>query len=79
MWICLDCYQLFEDPIPWEEHHGLDTPPYEQMSGSPCCCEAYSKAYQCDCCGDWITDDYFKVDGKRYCKDCCQYYILGSE
>ena len=79
MWICLDCYELFEDPVHWEERHGLETPPFEQINGSPCCYAAYTEAHRCGCCGKWISDDYFKIGDERYCQDCCQYYILGSE
>lgn len=81
MFICCDCGSSFHEPVQWEERHGLDTPPYEQLSGSPCCHGAYVKAFRCSCCDEWITtEDYIKTnDGERYCEDCFQHMKLGDE
>lgn len=71
MFVCLDCGEVFEEPVYWEETHGLDHGPYEQWSGCPKCGEAYVETYLCDCCNEWITWDYIETDdGKRYCDNC---------
>lgn len=79
MFVCLECGEIFEDPQYWEETHGLDHGPYEQWSGCPSCGGAYTKAFKCNCCDEWINDDYFEVDDKRYCKDCCRTVELKEE
>jgi hypothetical protein len=79
MLVCLDCGHVFEEPNSWQETHGLDIPPYEQMSGCPMCSGSYIEAYECDACGEWINDDYFIVGDERFCNDCCQRVELGSE
>ena len=80
MFVCLDCGRVFEDPIHWEETHGLDTPPYEHFTGCPYCGGAYTEAHRCDCCEEWIVDDYYKTDdGQRYCEDCIRKIRLGDE
>ena len=79
MYICLECRTLFEQPFEWEETHGLSTPPYQHLSGCPECYGGYVEAFECDCCGDWITDKYVKVDDKRYCEYCCTNYEVGDE
>lgn len=78
MFICTECFQLFEEPSHWEETHGLDAPPYEQMSGCPYCKGDYVKTYQCNSCGEWITTDtYVEVNDNRYCENC--YLIVSLE
>jgi hypothetical protein len=78
--VCKDCSHIFETPFQWEEKHGLDTPPYEPMSGCPICLSSYTVARQCDCCGDYITGNYIKIkDGARYCEDCYFTMELGDE
>lgn len=80
MYICLDCFRCFDEPQYWKETHGLDSPPYEQMSGCQFCGGAYVEAYECDCCGEWIRGDYIKTDnGERYCENCIRHYALGEE
>ena len=80
MFVCLECGETFDEPTHWEEKHGLNYGPYEQWSGSPCCKCAYSKAFECDCCGEWITGNYVKTDdGKRFCDNCIISYELGEE
>ena len=78
-YVCLDCGYVFDKPIVWVEKHGLDTPPYEQFNGCPKCGGAYTEAHKCDCCNEWITDDYIKVGDKRYCDNCYCHYELGEE
>ena len=80
LFICTECYKTFESPTRWEERHGLDTPPYEHFSGCPYCSGAYTEAFQCDCCGDWIGDSYIKTDnGLRYCDNCFRQMEFGDE
>lgn len=71
MFICLDCGYVFETPRRWAERHGLDTPPYEELSGCPKCYGDYSDAYECDCCGEYIDEDCAMTeDGLRLCDEC---------
>lgn len=80
MFVCLECGSLFSEPKHWSETHGLDTPPYEECSGSPCCSGAYIEAYTCSYCGDYITtENYVKIDCDRYCENCYNIYELGDE
>ena len=80
MFICLDCQHIFEDPVCYTNTHGLDTPPYEIYYGCPKCGGAYTRAYICDCCNEWIQGDYIKVgDHMRYCSECCRSMELGDE
>ncbi len=37
MFRCLECGELFKEPLEYEETHGLDTPPYEKMYVCPKC------------------------------------------
>lgn len=80
MWVCLNCGHTFSEPKLFVDMHGLDTPPYEEYNGCPQCGEAYTEAYVCDCCGEWIIDKYVKTeDGCRYCSECYFEYDLGDE
>ena len=81
LFVCIECGRTFEEPIYWEERHGLDSPPYEQYSGCPHCQGSYVEAYECDCCNKWITTEtYIKTeDNKRYCENCFCILNLGDE
>ena len=80
MFVCMDCGHLFETPYRWEERHGFDYGPFEQWSGCPRCKEAYTEAYQCDCCNEWITGPYIKLEsGERICENCYTTMELGDE
>lgn len=80
LFVCLECGKIFEQPVDYVEKHGLDTPPYEEFSGSPCCAGAYTEAHKCDCCGEWIVSSYVKInDGERYCEDCFSIKELDDE
>lgn len=80
MFICLDCHCVFEEPLEWQETHGLDSPPYETFSGCPKCYGSYVVAHRCDGCDEWIEGDYIKLeDGQRYCEDCFVHMRLGEE
>ena len=59
MFRCCECGNLFEEgeQAVWEERHGLDSPPYETMSGCPVCKGDYEEVHQCEECGDWHTED----------------------
>ena len=80
LFVCCDCGRIFEQPMNYRERHGLDTLPYEEFSGSPCCAGAYTEAHRCDCCSEWITGSYVKTnDGERFCENCIISYELGEE
>lgn len=71
-YVCCSCGEVFsEDEISrWTERHGLDYGG-ESWSGSPCCKEDYVKAYECDCCGEYInTDKYVEIGDEKYCWYC---------
>ena len=69
MYRCCECGNLFEEgeQAVWEETHGLDSPPYETMSGCHVCRGDYEQVYQCKKCGDWRSDDEL-YDG--WCEKC---------
>lgn len=80
--VCLECGNIFSEPTRWKEDRGecFGFPSYEEISGCPNCSGGYTKAYQCNCCGEWITGDYIKVeDGNRYCENCFMHMELGEE
>ena len=69
MFRCESCGNLFEEgeQAVWEEHHGLDSPPYEKLSGCPVCKGDYEEVHQCKNCGDWHSDDELY---EGWCEDC---------
>ena len=69
MYRCESCGNLFEEgeQAVWEETHGLDSPPYETMSGCPICKGDYEEVYQCKKCGDWHSESEI-YDG--WCEKC---------
>ena len=80
MFVCIECGRVFEEPVSWEEKHGLDSPPYEELTGCPYCYGAYTEAYRCVCCDEFISDNYIKTeDDKRYCNNCFTHMKLGEE
>ena len=79
MLVCLDCGHIFNEPTHYSESHGFDFGSYEEWNGCPKCSGAYTKAYKCNCCGKWITNDYVKIEDKRYCELCYQVYELDEE
>ena len=79
-YICLNCGSLFDEPKPFVERHGLDTPPYERWNGCPECGGAYTEAHGCDICGETIVMPYIKLaNGDRVCSRCYINYDLGEE
>jgi hypothetical protein len=80
MWVCVNCGHVFEEPACWDERHGFDHGPFERLSGCPRCFESYVEAHRCDCCGEWITGSYIKLEsGERICDDCYMPMDLGDE
>ena len=78
--VCTECGHLFEEPKYWQETHGLDSGPYETWSGCPRCYGSYVETFTCDCCEEWIVDNYIKIsDGQRLCNNCFSYKELGDE
>ena len=83
MLVCLECGYVFDegDAAIWREDRGefWGSPCSEELSGCPRCKRACVEAYKCDCCGEWISGDYIKIDGDRYCENCYDKYELGEE
>lgn len=81
LFVCIECGKIFSEPIKWTEDRGecFGFSTYEEFLGSPCCYGNYVKTYQCDACGEWITDDYIKIGNERYCQECFTNYELGDE
>ena len=80
MFVCIECQHLFETAMHYSDTHGLDTPLYEEFDGCPECGGAYVEAHKCNCCREWITEDYFKTeDGQRFCQNCCYHVTLEEE
>lgn len=50
----------------------MDTPPYERWEVCPeCNGSSIVDAFECDCCGEYITDKYVATEnGERYCSEC---------
>ena len=67
MYRCLECGNLFEEgeQAEWVETHGLDTPPYEELSGCPICKGGYEEVEPCKICGSYAEE----MQGD-YCKEC---------
>ena len=80
MLVCLDCCRTFEEEKHYVERHGFNVGPFEEWDGCPYCGGAYTEAYECDCCGEWITGDYAKTKGgERFCENCYTPMTLGDE
>ena len=82
MFVCVECGHVFdEDEVDtWEERHGLDYGPYEPWSGCPSCNGGYVEAHRCNCCDEWITGRYVKLDnGERFCENCFSIMELNDE
>lgn len=81
MFVCCECGEIFSNYIRWKEDRGecFGFPTYEELCGSPCCGGNFVEAFKCDCCDEWITDDYIKVEDKRYCSECYTPMELGDE
>ena len=79
MFVCVECGHLFTEPKHCVETHGFRYGPFEEWSGCPLCGGNYVDAHQCDGCGEYIVDNYIKVEHQRYCQDCYETYELGDE
>lgn len=84
MLICLECGHVFDEEDVdvvrsyLGECWGQDC--YESEACSPCCHDDFTEAYECDCCGEWITESYIKLDnGQRICQNCYCHYDIGEE
>lgn len=76
---CLECGAEFDEPREWEEHHGLDSPPYERWSGCPVCGGPYVQTHVGDHCGDQIFGSMCRTaDGGEYCENCFDIYDIGD-
>jgi hypothetical protein len=79
-YICVECFNIFEEPLRWEESHGLDFPPFEKHTGCPDCGGAYVEAHKCECCGEYITGQYIKLNNQeRICEACYVQMEIGDE
>ena len=67
MYRCLECGALFDEyeKAEWYETHGLDTPPYERMTGCPKCKGSYEEAKSCKLCGSYDLEN-----DDKYCQEC---------
>ena len=80
MFVCIECGNVFNVPKKYTETHGLDCGPFEVCNACPVCGGSYTEALKCDCCENWIINDYIKTDdGKRYCENCFCNMRLGEE
>jgi hypothetical protein len=80
MFVCYDCEKTFNEPKIWTETHGLDTGPYENLTGCPYCGGAFAETYRCDSCNEWIIGPYIKLNsGERICEECYTAYEIGEE
>jgi hypothetical protein len=71
MFLCRECKNLFEEPKRYVETHGLETPPYEQLSCCPFCGGEYVKTMPCDYCGEYIEGKYVEMPDRKVCCDYC--------
>lgn len=80
MYICLDCLNIFETPIHYEEKHGFSDGLYDKWSGCPKCSGTYAIVNTCSQCGKYISIDYIKLrDGDCVCDDCYVSKSFGRE
>ena len=71
MYLCLECKGLFEDPVKYQDTHGLDSPPYETFYGCPYCGGAFVETKMCDICGSYIEGKYAVIDDYQFvCEEC---------
>lgn len=74
MYKCDDCGAVFLEPNHYFEHHGFETPPYEELWVCPFCGGAYREAVQCDVCDKVIFADEAVTDKSlnTLCPDCAK-------
>lgn len=69
-YICGDCEYIFDedDLKKWEQPHG------EIIIGCPKCGGNPVETFKCDCCDEWISGEYIKIEnGDRFCEKCISY------
>lgn len=70
MFICLNCYSIFEYPARRIEKHNLDQPPYETVFVCPTCGNDYYYTQQCIECGQFVKGEYVKTKSGWICDNC---------
>lgn len=80
-YICTECKFVFNLPTQWEERHGLDCAPYEEIAGCPLCMGVFVPAIQCDVCGEFVEEDeaVHTTDNGTVCKNCWNELEGGEE
>ena len=74
MFICLDCFLLFETECDIKEDYG------EKRTGCSKCGGAYTTAFRCSECGEYIDSRYIKTaNKKRICEECYEELQIGDE
>ena len=76
-YVCLECETEFDQPIRYQERHGLDAVPFEELNVCPHCgSDYYIPAEHCDLCGKPFLDEYIiTIDNVQICNNC---YIVRS-
>lgn len=70
MYYCKDCGYEFDNPLTTTEKHGLDAPPFEELSSCPLChsFNFYERTpSHCRCCGAKLKAH----SESNYCSDAC--------
>ena len=70
--VCLECGLIFDTPRKWTERHGLEVPPYEELTGCPACGGSYIELKRCDACKKPIIGDYIHIPSldSDFCETC---------
>lgn len=81
MFVCTECYHLFDTPKHIQERHGLDTPPYEEMDVCPECYGlAIIDAFCCDECSQYVTGRFIRTGGgQTICDECYTTHDIWEE
>lgn len=77
LYYCTECNKEFVYTRKNIEHHGLDSPPYEEIECCPFCdSTSFINSIECCVCGNTIKCDFVKLKtGEYICDDC---YTTGS-
>lgn len=69
--MCLDCEGVFTEPKQVRTMHG------EKWTVCPFCGGGFVKAILCDCCKEYIVNDYIKTkDEQIICENCFLKYNI---
>jgi hypothetical protein len=82
MYICLDCFEIFDEPKQCfsEEREHFGMPCRESFSGSPCCQYTYVDAVVCSECWEYIKGHYIRTKSdERVCEGCYDSFEIGDE